>query len=1058
MLRWILASSLQFRFLVLAAAIALMIFGVTRLPSMAVDVLPEFAPPFIEVQTEAPGLAASEVESLITVPIEEILNGVPWIQTMRSQSVVGLSSIILLFEPGTNISRARQMVQERLAQAQGLPSKKVAKAPVMLQPLSASSRVMMVGLTSKQLSLIELSVLTRWNIRPRLNGVPGVANVSVWGQRDRQLQVQVDPAQLKQKGVKLDQIIATAGNAMWVSPLTFLPASTPGSGGFVDMDNQRLGITHLLPITSPKDLARVNVEGTKLLLGEVAQVKENHQPLIGDAVINGTPGLLLVIDKFPGASTLEVAKRIEATLEALRPGLSGVTIESQLFQPASFIETAFDSLARVFWIAALLVMLVIFAFLMNWRSLAIGLAAMISSFAAALFVLFMTGAMLNAMVLLGLALALGAIIDDAISDVDALGRRLAQARLEDADKPMLAMILESMGRTRTSAVYATLIVILAALPIYALTGFQGAFFGSAVTAYLIAILASMGVALTLTPALCLLLHRHDPDTVPEPEMSLASGWPMRLYDGFLASSVAKPMLALAVVAVIAVVGAVALPQLRQGTLLPEFKSGDLVVAWSGQPGVSRELMVRTAKNVTRDLRTIPGVRSVASQFGRAVTADEVVGLNAGKLWINLDPQVNRDQVMNAIQSKLEAYPELGLEAKTYLRHLTDNAQISSNHNLVVRIYGQEFDTLNAKAGEIKKALEGIGGITTPQIARQTEEQILEVAVNLADAQSYGLKPGDIRRVATTLVNGIEVGNLFEAQKVFDVLVVGQSKIRTNVETIKQMLIDTPGGTQVKLSDVADISFKATPSLIRRESNSRWLDVVAGIRGRDFYAVAGDVQAALKEIQFPLEYNPEVLGAAAGNGAGSAWGFAVAAAIGAFLLLQAACRSWRLAFVSLLMNAAALLGGAIALWLFAGGTLSLSAALGFLAVLGLAVRHQITLIQQYQHLEHHEGVSFGAALVQHGTREHVPAMLTTIIATALCTIAASAIGGPGLEILQALSVVVLGGLLTSSVVNLLVLPAVYLWLRETPEPEFDFTGMSDPNPAWLPNVRSADATD
>lgn len=313
MMRWIVGWSLKFRLLVIALAVGMMFVGVMQLRNMPVDALPEFAPPYVEVQTEAPGLSASEVEELVTLNLEELLNGTPWLKTIRSTSVTGLSSIVLLFEPGTDVIRARQMVSERLSVAYMLPN--VSKPPVILQPMSATNRVMMVGLSSKRVSPIEMSVLARWNIRPALLSVPGVANVAVWGMRDRQLQVQVDPQRLQAQHVTLDQIVSTTGNALWVSPLSFLNASTPGSGGWIDGPQQRIEVRHVLPISSPNDLAQVNVEGTKLRLGDVTNVVEDHQPLQGDDVLNSGPGLLLVIEKFPGANTLDVTRGVEAKLK-----------------------------------------------------------------------------------------------------------------------------------------------------------------------------------------------------------------------------------------------------------------------------------------------------------------------------------------------------------------------------------------------------------------------------------------------------------------------------------------------------------------------------------------------------------------------------------------------------------------------------------------------------------------------------------------------------------------------------------------------------------------------
>ena len=348
MMRWIVGSSLKLRFLVVLVAVALMLLGLMQLRGMPVETLPEFNPPMVEIQTEALGLSAAEVEQLVTVPLEQdLLNGVAWLDRIRSESVPGLSRIELIFQPGTDVLKARQLVQERLIQAPGgIPN--VSKAPVVLQPLSSTSRAMMIGLSSKDLSLIDMSVLARWKIRPRLMGVPGVANVAIWGQQERQLQVQVNPEKLRERGVTLDQVVQTTANALWVSPLSFTEASTPGTGGFIDTSNQRLGIQHILPIMTAKDLAQVAVEdtgGRVLRLGDVSQVVEDHQPLIGAAVAGGGPSLMLVVEKFPGANTLEVTRQVEAALDEMRPGLAGITIDAGVYRPASFLEAATHELA-----------------------------------------------------------------------------------------------------------------------------------------------------------------------------------------------------------------------------------------------------------------------------------------------------------------------------------------------------------------------------------------------------------------------------------------------------------------------------------------------------------------------------------------------------------------------------------------------------------------------------------------------------------------------------------------------------------------------------------------
>src|SRR5512142_679145 len=387
MIRSIVSFSLKYKFLVVTLAAALIVFGVGQLRTAPVDVLPEYSPPYVEIQTEAQGLSAEEVEQLVTLGLEQdLLNGVPWLTGIYSDSQPGVSSIVLVFEPGTDIARARQMVTERLAQAFALPH--VSKPPTMLQPLSSTSRVVVVSLSSKTLTPIQMSVLARWIISPRLLGVPGVANVAIWGRRDRQLQVLADPKKLIDDKVSLLQVLETTGNALWVSSLSFVEASTPGTGGFIETANQRIGARHPLPIVSPEGLAQVPIEGTKLVLGDVARITEDHQPLIGDAISNEGTGLLLVIEKFPGANPLAVTRGVEDALDEMRPGMTGLDMNPNVYRPADFIEAALHNIGLSLLIGLLLVLLVLAAFLLDWRTVVIALIAIPVSLLAAALVLY----------------------------------------------------------------------------------------------------------------------------------------------------------------------------------------------------------------------------------------------------------------------------------------------------------------------------------------------------------------------------------------------------------------------------------------------------------------------------------------------------------------------------------------------------------------------------------------------------------------------------------------------------------------------------------------------
>ncbi|MDQ3944222.1 MAG: efflux RND transporter permease subunit, partial [Actinomycetota bacterium] len=560
-MRRIINSSLRFRVLVVAVAAGILFVGVTQLRNTPVDVYPEFTPTFVEVQTEALGLSADEVEQLITVPLEaDLLNGVAWLDDIRSESVPGLSSITLVFEPGTDLYRARQMVQERLAQAHAIPN--VSKPPQMIQPVSSTSRTMMLGLSSKTLSLIEISQLARWTIKPRLMGVEGVANVATFGHRERQLQVQVDPKQLGEEGVSLQQVVEATGNALWVSPLSFLEASTPGTGGFIETPNQRLGVQHVQPIESAEDLAEVAIEGTGgeiLSLGDVANVVEDHQPLIGDARVDNGAGLLMVVERLPDANTVDVTKGVEAALRDLRPGLDGLKIDTSIYQPAEYIHTATGNVSKALLAGlALVILLLGFAFY-HWRTALISVVTILVSLTAAGAVLYLRGTTVNSMVLAGLAIALGAVVDDAITGTERLARRLRETGPEDST----STIVEAAVEVRSAMAYATLFILLPLMPVFFMGGLFGAFGRPLAVSYALALGASMAAALILTPALGLLLLGRTP--LPARESPLVSRLTGR-YDGLLTRLLMTRKPAFAIAAVLAVIGLVALPTLRRSEL------------------------------------------------------------------------------------------------------------------------------------------------------------------------------------------------------------------------------------------------------------------------------------------------------------------------------------------------------------------------------------------------------------------------------------------------------------------------------------------------------------
>jgi Cu/Ag efflux pump CusA len=1036
MMRWIVESSLKYRLVVVALAVAIMLVGVRQLSEMPVDVLPEFTPTMVEIQTEALGLSAPEVEQLITVPMEQdLLNGVAWLDDIQSESLPGLSRIQLIFEPGTDIMRARQVVQERLTEAHALPQ--VSRPPQMIQPLSSLSRVMLARLSSDQVSPIDMSVIAHWTIKPRLLGIPGVANVAIWGERNRQLQVQVDPERLRENNVSLLDVIETTGNALWVSPLTFLEASTPGTGGFIDTPNQRLGIQHLLPIKTADDLAQVplttddiggeNSDEQVLRLSDVATVVEDHQPLIGDNISGNSDGdLLLVIEKFPDANTLEVTEGVEAALAALAPGLTGIEIDTSIYRPASSIDTAIGNLGAALLVGAFLLVLVIAAFSYDWRSTVVIAVAIPLSLVAAGLVLYLRGATFNTVILTGFVVALVALVGDAVTPVDAIRRRLQQRPQDALATSSADVVRRAVLETRGPLVYATLIGLLALLPVLFVGftwGLPNSFFEPLALSYALALLASMVVALTVTPALALLLLRNAPlDRRGSPLVHHLQ----HRYDQVLARIVRRPRWAIGIWAGLVALGLAVLPLAGQA-MIPSLQDRDLLIHWEGAPGTSLPEMNRVTGLVVQELRAIPGVRNVGAHVGRAITSDQSTDVNGGEIWVNLDPAADHQAAVTAIQEVVDGYPGLDREVLTYSDERLREILSGSSDAVVVRLYGQDLDILRAKGEEVRTLFGGIEGVANPHVSALIEEPNVEIKVDLASAQEVGVKPGDVRRAAAALLSGMEVGNLFEDQKVFEVVVWGVPETRHSVTSVRELLIDTPGGEHVRLGDVADVRVAPSVNSITHQGVFRYLDVGADVVGRDPSAVSSDIARALEGVQFPLEYHAEILGdyAAQQTEEQKLLGFAIAALIGIYLLLQAAFGSWRLAGAVFLALPAALAGGLVAA-LAVDGVISLGALAGLLGVFLLTARNALLLMNSYLQTERDEGGPFRPALVLRGARERVAPIVTTAVATALALLP---LVGPapvlGNEVVRSAVVVILGGLVTATIVSLIVLPPLYL---------------------------------
>jgi CzcA family heavy metal efflux pump len=1029
-MRWIVGSALNFRFLVVAAAVAMMIIGLGQVSDMRVDVFPEFAPPQVEVQTESLGLTTSDVESLVTVPLEQSLSGVAGLADMRSNSVPQLSDILLIFTPGTDVLQARQKVQERLANVQAtLPS--WASVPVMLPPVSATGRVMHIGMWSdNNMPLTDMSKVAWWTVRSRLLQVDGVSNVAIWGERQPGIQVRMDPVKMKKLGVAVDDVRKTVADSVDSGVLKFSNGAVVGNGGTIQTPTQQLSLEHPLAITTPDDLSHIGLEDAKnYTLGDVGSVVWDHQPVIGDAVINNRLGLLLVVEKLPWANTLKLTSDVEAALKGLQPGMPGIHFDSTIFRPATYISDSIHNLSTALLLGFLLIVVILVLFLFEWRVALISLVTIPLSLMAALLVLHLSGATINTMTLSGLIIALGAVVDDAIIDVENILRRLREHRRAGGDRSTASIILEASLEVRSPIVYATLIIVAAAIPVFLLHGLTAAFFQPLAVSYTLAIVASMGVALTVTPALTLIMLRRAP--IDRRESPLVR-WLQSGYTVLLSRIVIRPRWAYLSFGLVILLGIAVVPRLGE-SFMPTFKQRDLLVIWDTMPGTSDAEMERITLQASRELRAIPGVRSFGAHIGRARQGEEIVGINAGENWISLDPNADYTKTVDRVRAVVQEHPGLFRDVLTYLNERIEEVITGSKDAIVVRVYGQDLDQMKTKAVEIRNILDGVDGVIGQHVDLQVNTPQIQVEVNLAKAGKYGLKPGDVRRAAATLVAGDEVGDIFSGGIVTGVIVWSQPQTRGSVTAIGDLPIDIPSGGQVRLSDVATVQVQPNPNVVRRQQGSRYIDVSANVEGRDLGSVVADIKDRLKSVQFPRGYHAEMLGEyqERQTAQSSLLTTAIIAGLAILLLLRASFGSWRPSTIILLTLPMALIGGAIAIY-FAGGSISIGALVGFFTVFGIAARNGILLINHCQHLEEHEGETFGPALVLRGARQRLSPILMTSLATGLALVPLVILGDrPGHEIEYPLAVVILGGLVSSTLLTLFVVPSLYLRFGKRP---------------------------
>jgi len=892
---------------------------------------------------------------------------------------------------------------------------------------------------------MELSMVTYWKIRERLLRVPGVANVAIWGERIEIPMVQVDPARMLQHNVGIEDIVQVVSETLDVGIIKHTAGSVIGTGGFIDTPNQRLTIRQVLPVYSSDDFNdipikdRLKDDGTPLLVSDIGNAVTDTWPMIGDAVVNDGPGLLLIVEKFPWANTVEVTNGVEAAINEMRPGLTGIDIDTTIFRPATFVEVALDNLTESLMVGAGLVVIVLLLFLWDWRIAIISATIIPLTMVITLLVLSLFNVTLNVMVLAGLVIAIGAVVDDAIVDVENIVRRLRQYRLEGSDLSTTQIVLEASVEVREAIVTASIIEMSALVPVFFLEGLSGSFFRPLAQAYVVATLVSPFIALTVTPALVLILLSNAPI---QEKLSPVLPWLHKNYEKILSRSLKKPNFAYATTVVLLIVGVVLFPLLGQ-ELLPDFKERDFLMHWLTKPGTSHPEMVRISTLACQELRTIPGVRNCGSHIGQALLMDEVYGIYFGENWVSVDPGVDYDETLAKIQETVDGYPGLYRDVQTYLKERIREVLTGSSHPIVIRVYGDDLDILRAKADEIVEKISAVEGLTELHAEFLVDIPQIQVTVELEKAEAYGIKPGDVRRATSYMLAGEEVGDIHVSNRTYDVNVWSTPESRQSLDDIRQMLIKAPGGDYVTLGEVAEVKIVSVPNAINHENMARRINVEADVEDRDLGSVVSEVESILNTIEYPIGYHSEMIGeyAERQQSQNRLLLAGIAATLVIFFILRVSLGNWRLAAMSFLSLPLALVGGVIAAY-FTAGVLSLGSLVGFLTILGVAARNGIMLISHYQHLEAYEGETFGVNLILRGAKERIAPIMMTALTAGLALIPIVIAGNiPGHEIEHPMTIVILGGLITSTLVNLFIVPALYMVFgKGSVQPSGDFGHM------------------
>lgn len=1018
MLSRIVHFSLRFRGVVIALALALAGYGLYAFNQADYDVFPEFAPPQVVVQVEAPGLSPEQVETLVTQPVENAINGVEGIESLRSRAIQGLSVSTVTFRPNRDIYRARQSIAERLANVASQLPQGVA-APAMTPLTSSTSVILIGGMTSDKRSLMELRTLADWTVKPRLLSVTGVSKVSVFGGDVKEFQIQVSPDRLVALDLALDDVIAAARRATGIR-----------GAGFVENDNQRITLRSEGQSVTAAQLARSVVRssrGARVTLGDLGRVVEAPQPPVGAASLAGKEGVMFVVSSQLGSSTIDVTKSVEEALGELRPSLEsqGVQLDADVFRPADFIQTATHNVKVSLAIGAVLVVVVLALFLFNLRVAAISCTAIPLSLLAAVIVLERLGFSLNTMTLGGLAIAIGEVVDDAVIDVENVLRRLRGNSHAERPLPVLRVVLDASLEVRSAVVYATFSVILVFIPILTMSGLAGRLFAPLGMAYILAILASLVVALTVTPALSLVFLGHRQVEAEEPPLV------RRLkgrYEGWLRRVETNSKAVIIAVTVCTLLGLATLPFLGGG-FLPELREGHFIVHMSAVPGTSLRQSLALGKQVTEALLKLPFVQSVAQQIGRAEAADDTLGPQDSEINVRLKPLAGGDAeaAQSEIRSILAKFSGAGFSMNTFLTERVEETLSGYTAAVVIDVYGPDLDALDATAREIARVLGRVPGAADIRMQSPPGTPQLVVRLKPDELTRHGLDAVTVLDDIGTAYGGTTVGQVYDGNRIFDVSVILDAESRKDITQVAGLPLKTAEGAHISLGEVAAIYEDAGRYVVLHQNAQRVQTVTCNTSGDVAAFVDLARQRISSEVKLPAGAYLEFGGTAAGQTQArrDLLVHSSLAGLGIVLLLSIVMGSRRNLLLVLLNLPFALVGGVLAVF-GTGGALSIGALVGFVTLFGITLRNSIMLISHYEHLVTIEGLAWGPETALRGAAERVTPILMTALVTGLGLLPlAIGSGEPGREIEGPMAIVILGGLVTSTALNLLVLPTLAL---------------------------------